>query len=118
MLAAVLTEIGRAGGIGEFRPELEDVPDLDPVAQDHGLPARRTRIAFPGVRDVDRDVRCEIPPDIDVPVVVSDTVRAGDKVWRAGHELVDHDHRVVRPDRRAVAWLHPRGTDLLDRGGA
>ena len=54
---AVLAEIGRAGGVGELRAELEDVPDLDPVAQDDGLAADRAGIALLGVRDVGRHVR-------------------------------------------------------------
>ena len=54
--AAVLAEVRRAGGIGELRAELEDVADLDPVAQDDRLAAGRAGIALLGVRDVGDDV--------------------------------------------------------------
>ena len=58
---AVLAEVGRAGGVGELRAELEDVPDLDPVAQDDGLAADRAGVALLGVRDVRRHVRGVVP---------------------------------------------------------
>ena len=59
----------------------------------------------------------EVAPDVDVAVVEALAVRAGDEVRRARDEVVDDDDRVVRPDRRAVAGLHPGRLDLLDRRG-
>ena len=53
---AVLAEVGRPERVGELRPELEDVADLDAVAQDDRLAAGRARVALLGVRDVGDDV--------------------------------------------------------------
>ena len=48
----------------------------------------------------------------------ADLVRACDEVWRPLNEVI-HDYEcVVGADRRAVARLHPRRLDLLDRGRA
>ena len=60
MRDAVLAEVGRADGVGELRPELEDVADLDPVAEDDRLPARRAGIALLRVGDVGDDVGREV----------------------------------------------------------
>ena len=77
---AVLAEVGRAGGVGELRPELEDVADLDPVAQDDRLAADRAGVALLGVRDVGDDVGRVVAPDVDVAVVEALAVGAGDEV--------------------------------------
>ena len=94
---AVLAEVRRPDRVGELGPELEDVADLDPVAEDDRPPARRAGVALAGVGDVGDDVRREIAPDIDVPVVEALAVRAGDEVRRAGDELVDDDRGVAAP---------------------
>ena len=43
-------------GVGVRRPELEDVADLDAVAQDDRFAAVRARVALADVRDVGDDV--------------------------------------------------------------
>ena len=117
MSLTVLTKVRRPGGVGELRAELEDVADLDPVAQDDGLAADRARVALLDIREVSDDVRREVTSEVDIPVVEAFAVRPGDEVRRTRNELVDHDQRVARTDRRAVAGLHPRRPDLLDLGG-
>ncbi len=58
----------------------------------HGIP-------FLGVGDVGDDVGREVATDVDVAIVEALAVGAGDEVRRAGHEVVDHDDRAMRPDR-------------------
>ena len=112
---AVLAEVGRPERIGVLRPELEDVADLDTVAQDDRLPAGRTGVALLGVGDVGDHIGLVVAPDVDVAQVVALAIRAGDEVGGAGDEVVDHHDRPMGAHRRAVARLHPRGLDLLDR---
>ncbi len=76
----VLAEIGCAGGIGELGPELEDVADLDPVAQDDRLAADRAGVALLGVRDVGDEVGGVVAAGVDVAVVEALAVRSGDEV--------------------------------------
>ena len=115
VLAAVLAQIRRPGGVGELGPELEDVADLDPVGQLDRRTADRTGVALLDVCDVGGDVGREVASDVHVPEVVALAIRAGDEVRRPCDELVDHDDRVAGTNRRTVAGLHARGLDLLDR---
>ena len=96
---AVLAEIRRPIRVGVLGAELEDVPHLDPVAQDQLPVAIRAGIALAGIRDVGGDFRLEVPAHVHVPVVEALAVGAGDQVRRARHEVVDHDDGPLRTDR-------------------
>ena len=78
---AVLGEVRGPGGDRVPRPELEDVADLDPVAQDDRLAAGGARIAFLGVGEVRDDVGGEVAPGVDVAVVEALAVRARRPGW-------------------------------------
>ena len=54
---AVLAEVGGSERVGVLGPELEDVADLDAVAEDQWLAAVRARVAFLDVGQVGDDVR-------------------------------------------------------------
>ena len=91
------------------------LPTSMPLRRMTGCPQVGTGIALLGVGDVGDHVGLVVAPDVDVAQVVALAVGARDQVRRAGDEVVDHDDRAVGADRRAVARLHPRGLDLLDR---
>ena len=99
-------------------PELEDVADLDPVAQDDGLAALRAGVALAHAGEVRDDVRGEVPGHVHVAQVVAGPVGARDQVRALRRERIHDDDRIRGADRRPVPGLHASGLDLLDLGRA
>ena len=115
MPLAVLAQVHRPEGVREVGSELEDVADLDPLAELQRRAADWAGIALAGVRDLGDVVRHVVAGHVHVPDVPAHPVGARDKVRRAGDQLVDDDDGVAGADGRAVARLHAARPDLLDR---
>jgi hypothetical protein len=80
VLLPVLTEVRRPERIGVLRPELEDVADLDPLAEDQRSSALRAGRALLHVGDVGDHVGGVVAADIHVAVVEALAVGSGDEV--------------------------------------
>ena len=71
--------------------ELEDVADLDRLADLSGAPQFGTAFAFTGVADVGGNGRGEVATGGDVAEVIVQLVGAGDQVGAAFESFVEHD---------------------------
>ena len=129
---AVAVEDGGAHGVGVLVAELEDVPDLDGLAEAQGLAADGVELAFEDVADVGGKGGSEVAAWGDVAEVVVELVGSGDEVLPAFEAEVHDDDGLEAlagvfaetplslssglPDLRPLS--EPAGHDLGDADGA